>query len=272
MDIDFDLFHGSINNGWGFSFRKSQLFRFDKYISMIKAQGGVSGDMLEIGCSTGFFTYNYLGKISNLNIKAIDISQVAITKAKQRYRNIDFSVASLPRTDFSDGSFDLVTAIEILYYLSQTDQVKSMQEMARILKDGGFILVSVNIGEKPYFSLSEIKELVEAKFEIISEDALYIKSYYKHVETKIWQILEIFSSYKKYNVKPNDTFLRHFVKNTLNLFVRNKIVFYSIGAVIRGSLKLTLYIMPISTIDKISKFIRGQSEMSVYMALAKKRK
>lgn len=265
----FDDIHDSALDGWGFSFRRSQLYRFKKYLDML-IKNNIKGKILEIACSTGFFTNLMSNSVKNIEIKAVDISQIAIDKAKKKYPNIDFSVQKLPDVNFEGESFDCVTAIEVLSYLDDEGRMQSIANIRNILKDDGYAIISVNIGEKPYFKLDEIRNLVSDKFEIIYEDGLYIKTYYKYIETPIWIILDMFSSYKKIIIKPADGFLKRSSKNILNFTIKNKIVFYTIGFLIRKICIGALYFMPIYIIEKVSKFI-SKNEQSIYICLGQKR-
>lgn len=265
----FDDIHDSALDGWGFSFRRSQLYRFKKYLDML-IKNNIKGKILEIACSTGFFTNLMSNSVKNIEIKAVDISQIAIDKAKKKYPNIDFSVQKLPDVNFEGESFDCVTAIEVLSYLDDEGRMQSIANIRNILKDDGYAIISVNIGEKPYFKLDEIRNLVSDKFEIIYEDGLYIKTYYKYIETPIWIILDMFSSYKKIIIKPADGFLKRSSKNILNFTIKNKIVFYTIGFLIRKISIGALYFMPIYIIEKVSKFI-SKNEQSIYICLGQKR-
>ena len=265
----FDDIHDSALDGWGFSFRRSQLYRFKKYLDML-IKNNIKGKILEIACSTGFFTNLMSNSIKNIEIKAVDISQIAIDKAKKEYPNIDFSVQKLPDVNFEGESFDCVTAIEVLSYLDNEGRMQSMANIRNILKDDGYAIISVNIGKKPYFKLDEIRNLVSDKFEIIYEDGLYIKTYYKYIESPIWLILDMFSSYEKIMIKEADSFFKKCVKSMLNFSIKNKLVFYTLGFLIRKICIGILYCMPVSIIDKISKFI-SKNEQSIYICLGQKR-
>ena len=81
----------------------------------------------------------------------------------------------------------------------------------------------------------------------------------------------MFSSYKKIIIKPTDGFLKRSSKNILNFTIKNKIVFYTIGFLIRKICIGALYFMPIYIIDKVSKFI-SKNEQDVYICLCKTRK
>ena len=76
MTITFDEIHESPFQGWGVSFRRSQLFRYKLYQNIIKRLNA-NGTVLEIGCSTGFFTAKYLYPLSKKRLVACDISDAA---------------------------------------------------------------------------------------------------------------------------------------------------------------------------------------------------
>lgn len=269
MNDRFDEIYDNALDGWGFSFRRSQIYRFQKYIDIFK-KNNIKGKILEIGCGTGYFTNLMSKTLKNIDTTAIDISQVAIDKAKKRYPNINFDIGRLPNIEFEDEVFECITAIEILYYLDAKDQVESISQIYRAMKENGFFVVSVNIGGRPYFKLDEIRNLVSDKFEIIYEDGLYIKTYYKYIESPIWLILEMFSSYEKIMIKEADDSFKKRVKSMLNFTIKNKLVFHTLGFLIRKICICILYCMPISIIDQVSKFI-SKNEQSIYICLGQKR-
>ena len=163
MNDRFDEIYDNALDGWGFSFRRSQIYRFQKYIDIFK-KNNIKGKILEICCGAGYFTNLMSKALKNIDITAIDISRIAIDKAKRRYSNIDFNVSRLPNIEFENEEFECITAIEVLYYLDVSEQIESISQIYRATKDNGFFVVSVNIGEKPYFKVDEIRNLISDKF------------------------------------------------------------------------------------------------------------
>jgi SAM-dependent methyltransferase len=266
---EFDLVHKSLD-GWGFSFRRSQLFRFNKYKNILNPIK-INGKILEIGCSTGFFSNKYLSPIFSKCLIACDISSVAIEKAKSRYPYINFKVASLPELDIEAQQFGLITAIELLYYLDVSEQRKSIEKIHKLLEPKGYLLVSVNIGDKSYFSVDEIEELIKHRFEIVQTDSLYIKTYYKVVETRIWGLLTLVSDTTQFVIKQTDSKVRKMGKTIINKVFRHKLAYYTYGKIIAWMCKGLLYIMPIALINAVSKWINQEKERSVYIILAQKK-
>jgi ubiquinone/menaquinone biosynthesis C-methylase UbiE len=267
MENIFDRIHLEPYEGWGFSFRRSQLFRYYKYIDIL-SKFNVSGKALEIGCSTGFFSRNYLYPIFNINLIATDISYVAIKKARRLAREINFCVACLPFIGFPENEFDLVTITEVLSYLDMENREKSIVELYRIVKRDGYILISVNLGQSPYFSIEEIRTLIEKKFKIVHEDGLYLKSYHKYIESPLWMILVLLGSTEQIRIMAEDSIPKKIVKKFINITIRQKVTFFTLSALLRIFIKFILYIMPIRCIDIVSRII-SPKQQSVYIALAK---
>ena len=95
--------------------------------------------IIDLGCGNGEFTSKIKEKICCNKIVGIDINKESINKAKEKeiiVKKWDLN-KSLP---FENNSFDVVTSnqvIEHLYY-----PVKFMKEIFRILKPGGYAVIS----------------------------------------------------------------------------------------------------------------------------------
>ena len=112
---DFDSFYAT-SDPWGVTRANVQIANLRRHLSPI-----VSGQsVLDVGCGEGFLTEAILG--SAKSIKGIDISRVAIDRAEAR----SLSNAHFEQSDFLDCSFsgyDLISALECLYYLRPEDSV-----------------------------------------------------------------------------------------------------------------------------------------------------
>ena len=231
----------------------------------------LQGQVLEIGCSIGFFSGMYLYPLYRKNLTSCDISEVAISKARKNYPLINFEVQSLPKTHYKDGKFSLVMAMEVLYYLSEYEQIKAIEEIHRILDDSGYLLVSVTTGNKPYFRPLEVENLMKKKFEILKTDALYIKSYYDHLEKRIFNSLNNLVRFNEYWRKDFNSFSKRTAKNNLFPSVKNEIVYHVCIQPVIAFFKFLLKFMPIKLIDSISRKVNPARELSAYIILARKR-
>lgn len=115
--------------------------------------------VLELGCEEGHATAALFSGASE--VTGIDISDVAISRAKARnLSNAKFRVDDLLQTSFE--GFDIIAAMECVYYLSPDEQQTFFRKVAR--EHGGKLLVlsSPIIGDgqhRRYFTHSELSEI-----------------------------------------------------------------------------------------------------------------
>ena len=110
------------------------------------------GDLvLDYGCGTGITTTALARHVKK--IVALDISDgmIAAAKAKaekQGIRNIEFSNDDLFSAGIAEGSFDVVTAFNLLHFLP--DLEAALKRLHALLKPAGlFISVTDCLGESP---------------------------------------------------------------------------------------------------------------------------
>jgi SAM-dependent methyltransferase len=95
--------------------------------------------ILDCGCGTGanLVLLAEFGRASGF-----DLSWRGLEFAQQ-YGRRSVAQASMTRIPFADATFDLVTAFDVLYSLTETDEASAVREMFRVLKPGGTIIVNV---------------------------------------------------------------------------------------------------------------------------------
>ena len=193
-----NLFNMSDDDPWGHDWRGIEHHRYDLVIKLIiehilsKAKINNELKFLDIGCTTGNFT-NRLHEL-NRNVIGIDISQMAIKRAKIKFGYIDFRVDSLPNSGFQNNTFDLITCLEVLYYMDKNTQKRFLCEVDNLLKKDGRALVTSVIGQKPYFESNGLINLLSEHFEIKAVE-YYGSKVYSSIEailfTKYQQISRI---------------------------------------------------------------------------------
>lgn len=94
--------------------------------------------LLDAGCSYGYGT-KYFKEKSN-STYGIDIDEKSIEIANKRYSGIDFSVSKLEKTSFSDNFFDVIIMNDVLEHTQ--DKIQTLNEMYRILKPDGILILS----------------------------------------------------------------------------------------------------------------------------------
>jgi 2-polyprenyl-3-methyl-5-hydroxy-6-metoxy-1,4-benzoquinol methylase len=120
---------------WEFKTNPWQWQRFKDVVNLLPEANSV----LEIGCMEGEFT-KYL---KNKDITAIDISSVAIERAKPKCPNVEFKVWDIEESSLYK-EFDLVIVMETLYYLGLNDKTK--ENIAIMVKKGGYLVLEHVLG------------------------------------------------------------------------------------------------------------------------------
>lgn len=109
-----------------------------KIIEILKPY--VSGCVLDVGCGDGSVT-NAIGKLPSVTeTTGVDISRTAISFAKSRYHHINFKVGQVIKLPFKSNSFDVITAIELIEHIYDTEQM--FKEFLRVLKNNGYFIIT----------------------------------------------------------------------------------------------------------------------------------
>ncbi|MDP9170898.1 MAG: methyltransferase domain-containing protein, partial [Acidobacteriota bacterium] len=108
--------------------------------------------VLDAGCGSG---YGAAALAAMAPVTAVDIAADAIRHARRHFASpaIRFLQAACESLPFADGSFDLVTAFEVIEHLERWREL--LTESSRVLKPGGVLLVSTP--NKAYYAESRAK-------------------------------------------------------------------------------------------------------------------
>ena len=186
-----NIFYKAIGHAW--------IDYYDNLKSFAK-----NSDILDYGCGIG----PTIEKVINFNPKkiiGIDISDVSINKAKEKFKNsevkIELLVDNCEETKFKNNQFDLVYGLGILHHLEFS---KCMDEISRILKKNGSLLFIEPLGTNPIINLyryftpgSRSKD----EHPLTSKDFDYIKEKFKNVSIKYYGFMTLvfFPFYKSTN-------------------------------------------------------------------------
>ena len=100
-------------------------------------------DLLDVACGLGrMIAVSYE---SGLKPSGIDISDIAVKKAKLKYQDADIRVGNAENLPYADSTFDYVTCLGSLERM--LDRKKALSEMKRVLSDSGKICLMVRNSE-----------------------------------------------------------------------------------------------------------------------------
>lgn len=108
-------------------------------------------NILEVGSATGVFSFEY--EKYDINLTSIDLSSENIkwakNKAKEKNTSIEFQVADVEKLPFPDDHFDGILSFSTLRYVPNIGI--ALNEIYRVLKPGGFIIIDFPNKKCPWF-------------------------------------------------------------------------------------------------------------------------
>ena len=142
-------------------------------LGLIEFQDGWT--MLDVGCGGGKTLQRLLKRSQGAKVYGIDISEESVAKARKvNAKVLDKQVfvtqGSAEMLPYKDGKFDLVTAVETVYFWPNLPDC--LQEVRRVLKPGGKFAIMVEVVDSnskwisvvegmTAYSPEELKKLLE---------------------------------------------------------------------------------------------------------------
>lgn len=141
------------------------LARIDKQLDSFQ-------NILDFGCGCGRTIRCFEKYTSASSLSGTDIDPAAIDYCRQRFINMDFSVNQpLPPLAYSSNTFDLVYSISVLTHIDEEFQCLWLAEIARIVKPGGVVLLSIHGSESWNTLPAEYVAMIRTKgFLYVSEN------------------------------------------------------------------------------------------------------
>ena len=154
----------------------------DKYHSLIKENLNNS-EVLEYGCGEKIEIIE--DNFEYKNYVAIDISEVAVEKCREKYKGLDkarFEVMTAEQLLFEDAKFNLIYGSGIIHHL---DIDISMKQISRCLKKGGSAVFFEPLGHNPFINFYRKltpKSRSQDEHPLLAEDLEKIREYFQEVE------------------------------------------------------------------------------------------
>lgn len=151
---------GAVANGYDaiavdFSRTRSKMWpEVARYAAMVPDGAKV----LDLGCGNGRLYQEFAGRAidSRVDYQGIDVSAGLIAEAKRLHPEAAgrFAVGTAVDLSFADAAFDQVFSIAVWHHLPSNEvRLKALQEVARVLKVGGvLVLTSWNLWQPKYWT------------------------------------------------------------------------------------------------------------------------
>ena len=167
---------------WGLDWRPSQVERYHQMVEIVTSlaalHGRASRRVLDVGCATGTFTAMLASALGpgGAETRGIDVAELAISRARARYPEVGFDCLTLEEaeTRFA-GTFDLITMLEVLYYVPEEERGTVLGRLRQMLRPGGIVVISSMVARKPYMSPSQLRTIVGSRFRVVDSGVLTLR-------------------------------------------------------------------------------------------------
>lgn len=138
--FDYDYWDGDRKYGYG-GYRYDGRWRSvaEKIAEHYKLKAGQS--VLDVGCGKAYLLYELTQVVPGLKVQGIDISDYALTHAKEEVQQFLSKGKAQDLSQFADNSFDLVISLTTLHNLYIFDLFKAVKEIQRVSKGNSYIMV-----------------------------------------------------------------------------------------------------------------------------------
>ncbi len=135
---------------------------------------------VDLGCGTGRYS-EWISQKSDILV-SVDIDKKMLKRVKSKNINHLLVQSSIDRLPFKENAFQFVLLTDVIEHLKDDKQV--INEISRILKQHGTILMSVPLLPPPYpdsahiksgYSKKQIINLLEKDFQVISQEYCMFK-------------------------------------------------------------------------------------------------
>lgn len=142
--------------------------------------------ILEIGVGTGNLASKFLN--SNYDIVGIDQSREMLSVAKEKYPSLKVRLGEFLKIPYDNKSFDIIISTYAFHHLNESEKCIAIEEMIRVLKDNGVIIIGDLMFESKDSEEKILKNLSQKQIEIIKDE------YYSYIDLLSYE-------FNKYNKK-----------------------------------------------------------------------
>lgn len=190
----------------GYEAENVESFVFRPYGRILKFEFGLDGSghekLLDFGCGAGAALKFFKSK--GFDAYGIDISKIDIQRCKEKMPDIaeHFQIInSKPKSNqiFFGGNFDIIIAVQSLYYLSNKDLENALMSLWNNMKPGAIIYATM-MGTKHYMYKYSKKYKDGLRKIDFSLPRITIKNYFVNFTASKKELIEKFHIFKKCHV------------------------------------------------------------------------
>ncbi len=179
-------------------------YYLDKIKKVIRFLRNKKGNFLDVGFGMGNLEKNIVLNNIPLNIYGIDFSRKAVERAKKLFKG-NFFIQSAQKLSFKSLFFDVVTMLDVYEHISKKDSENVMDEINRVMKVDGSLVISVPVNEdlekmnkeginfnmhvRQFTPKSLKEELTKSGFKVMKKDFLYAFNMHYFAKTLITKII-----------------------------------------------------------------------------------
>ncbi|MBN2004600.1 MAG: class I SAM-dependent methyltransferase [Anaerolineae bacterium] len=121
----------------------------NRFADLVRGQGPVC----DLGCGPGQIT-RYL-RMRGVDAFGVDLSPKMVIQAQQLNPALSFEVGNMLALAVEDGAWAGIAAFYSVIHIAREDVPCALQEMARVLKPGGWLLLAVHTGQQKLVHVDE---------------------------------------------------------------------------------------------------------------------
>lgn len=126
-----------------------------KFVDCFVGGGTINPKILELGCGVGYDS-KYLAELG-AKVTGIDLSEKLINIAKENVDNCKFFVGDITEPLEKLGKFDGVLCLATIMHVNIEKMKKTFENISKVLKEGGLLLVSAFDGNEKNIKKSLVK-------------------------------------------------------------------------------------------------------------------
>lgn len=115
----------------------------ENWMHPIRWVSDVDASLLDVGCNTGELLEYCRRLYPTISLAGVEVNPQALSKAQQNLPDADLHLTGADNLPFPDERFDCVTCIEVLEHIPAKQRARALQEMRRVLREGGRLILRV---------------------------------------------------------------------------------------------------------------------------------